>query len=171
MKNIAFIIFGIACQKTPAESAVEASKEAPVEQVASEKAEDGFQDYGEAFKVEDILTAKALLADPASFVGQTVRVEGKVSDVCQKAGCWLVLSDAEQHMRVTTKDHAFFVDKQGTGSKCEIEGEVIAKEIEQDRVEHFAGEASEGAPIPEHQATGNISYEIVASGIRFYAKK
>ena len=87
----------------------------------------------------------------------------------------MVMSDAEKHMRITAKDHAFYIDeesrKNGAGLNCEVEGEVIAREIVASRVEHFESESSKDAPIPEKQATDNISYEIVAQVIRFYDAK
>jgi hypothetical protein len=35
-----------------------------------------------------------LLAKPARFVGRSVQVKGKITDVCQKMGCWIMLLDA-----------------------------------------------------------------------------
>ena len=51
-------------------------------------------------------------------------------------------------MRVTTKDHGFFVDKQGAGRKCEVEGVVVSRQKDAERTAHFESEAGEGAPIP-----------------------
>ena len=179
------ILFHFACTKAPSETSAN-SEPVPAEQPAPEQniqetkeTEDkGYKEFsldGSTFTSEEIVTASTLLASPADYVGKTLRVSGKVSDVCQKMGCWMVMSDAEKHMRITAKDHAFYIDeesrKSGAGLNCEVEGEVIAREIEASRVEHFESESSEDAPIPEKQATDNISYEIVAQVIRFYDAK
>lgn len=70
-------------------------------------------------------------------------------------------------MRITTKDHKFFVAKDGAGSKCHIEGEVISRELDPERTAHFESESSKDAPIPEKEAKDNKTYEIVATSIRF----
>ena len=175
------ILFQFACTKAPSETSASSeapTTEQPVEQNAQETEDKGYKEFsldGSTFTSEEIVTASTLLATPADYVGKTLRVSGKVSDVCQKMGCWMVMSDAEKHMRITTKDHAFFIDedarKNSAGLNCEVEGEVIAREIEASRVEHFESESSEDAPIPEKQATDNVSYEIVAQVIRFYDAK
>ena len=125
------------------------------------------QDFGAPFAIEEVTKAKAVFDNPDGFVGKKVRVEGSVSDVCQKMGCWMVISEGEKSMRITTKDHKFFVAKDGAGSKCHIEGEVIARELDPERTAHFESESSKDAPIPEKEAKDNKTYEIVATSIRF----
>jgi hypothetical protein len=127
-----------------------------------------YTDYGSPLSSEKVHPASTVLGSEANFVGQTIRVEGTAADVCQKAGCWIVLSDGEKTLRVTTKAHSFFVDKQGAGKKCEVEGVVISREKDPERTAHFESEAGENAPIPENEVEGNIYYEIEASGIRLY---
>ena len=61
--------------------------------------------FGLEFTLTESVPAGDILENPDSYVGQTVRITGKVSDVCQKMGCWMVITDAEKHMRITTKDH------------------------------------------------------------------
>jgi hypothetical protein len=127
-----------------------------------------YTDYGTPLAHETITKASAFLQSPQDYVGKTVRVSGKAADVCQKAGCWIVLSDGEKTMRVTSKDHGFFVDKQGSGRDCEVEGVVISRQKDAERTAHFESESGEGAPIPENDASGDTYYEIDATGIRFY---
>ena len=129
------------------------------------------QNYGSPFTIDKAMPAADLLNDPEKFVGQNVRIEGKVSDVCQKMGCWMVISEADKHMRITTKDHKFFVAKDGAGNHCHIEGKVISRELDPERTAHFESETSKDAPMPEKQAKDNKTYEIVASSIQFLGKK
>src|SRR5262245_58901135 len=55
----------------------------------------------------------ALISDPAPYNGQIIETTGKVSQVCQAAGCWMELSDAGSGERVRTPmaGHAFFLPK------------------------------------------------------------
>ena len=140
-----------------------ATKSETPQKVESQK----LQDFGAPFEIKEVIAAKEVLTEPKSFVGKKVRVEGTVQDVCQKMGCWMVISEGSSSMRITTKDHKFFVAKDGAGSKCHIEGEVIARTKDPERTAHFESESSDGAPIPEKEAEGDTVYEIVASSIRF----
>lgn len=128
---------------------------------------DGWQTYG-TVKTGDqtIVKAADLLADPAKFVDQQVRIEGRVADVCQKKGCWMVIADGDKSMRVLMKDHAFSVDKQGAGSTCQVDGVVVAEKKDPETVAHFEGEATEGTVIPEKQVEGDVVYQLVAEGVR-----
>ena len=125
------------------------------------------QDFGEPFKIKDVTPAKTFFSAPDSYVGKQIRLEGKVKDVCQKMGCWMVVSDGESSIRVTTKAHKILVAKDGAGSKCHIEGEVISRTKDPERTAHFESESTKGAPIPEKEAKGDTVYEIVATSVRF----
>ena len=157
----------LACEEATTETPTE---QPPVAQTAKEpqKSEpvDSFEQYGAEFTIADSIPATELLASPEKYVGKKVRVAAKVTDVCQKMGCWMVISEEDKHMRVTTKDHKFFVAKDGAGSMCDIEGEVVLKEADKERSEHFASEQSKGAPVPEGEKTNSATYEIVAEAIR-----
>ena len=124
------------------------------------------QHFGEAFTLDEILPASALLPDPSPYVDQLVRVEGRVTDVCQMAGCWLVITDETHHMRIRTRDHGFAVDKEGAGSTGQVEGTVVAMPLDPETTEHFASESSEGAVLPEAEATADFTYEIVANAVQ-----
>ena len=126
---------------------------------------DGWSHYGTAFAIADARPATDVLGNPAQLVGQTVLLEGKVTDVCQRAGCWMVITDDEHTMRVLMQDHSFAVDKAGTGAHCRVEGRIIAKEIDPAEVAHFASESGDVENMPEKAATGDIVYQMVATGV------
>lgn len=141
-----------------------AAAEAPVEKAVEEMKAD-WTHYGDAFTVDKAGGATALLTDPSQFLDQTIRVTGRVTDVCQKAACWMVIAEDDKLLRVTMKDHAFAVNKRGAGGEADIEGLVIAKAIDPKEIEHFKGESEHPDQIPEARATGTITYELVASAV------
>lgn len=156
-------------QQEQVEQAPEAANhhEEPHEEPAEATAlsADEWTHYGAPFALTEVRTANEVLGNPAQFVDQTVLVEGKVTDVCQKAGCWMVITDDERTMRVLMQDHAFAVDKGGTGAHCRVEGQIIAKPVDPEEVAHFASESADAENLPEHEATDNIVYQLVASGV------
>lgn len=128
---------------------------------------DGWSSYGAAPTLASAQPAADLLADPAKYADQTVRVQGKVSSVCQMAGCWLVLADDQGHqLRVTMKEHSFGVPKDSSGRLADIEGLVVQKKVDPKLVEHYKSEGDGGA-VPEEGKTEQA--EIVATSVRLRA--
>lgn len=123
--------------------------------------------YGADVTMSEVTPVATVLDTPDQFVGKTVLVEGQVADVCQKAGCWMVVSDGKRTMRMTMKDHAFSVAKDGTGATCRVEGQVVAKAVDPKTVAHFKGESARPDVAPEAERTGAaMTYELVASGVQ-----
>ena len=122
--------------------------------------------FGSPFTQNAVLAAKDLLADPKAKVGQTVLVEGRVTDVCQKAGCWMVITSDEANgamMRVRMKDHGFSVAKDASGTTARVEGVVVEKPADPEEAAHFASEAQNPAAQPE--VAGKATYEIEAVAV------
>ena len=116
----------------------------------------------------EVVTAASVLAAPADFVGRPLSVEGRVADVCQKAGCWMVVTDGDKTMRVRMKDHAFSVAKDSTGKTCRVQGEVVALDVDPDTIAHFKGESAKPEVMPENDLPedAKVTYELVASAVR-----
>jgi hypothetical protein len=120
--------------------------------------------YGSPITLTDSIKAKALLADPAPHAGQEILVEGTVADVCQKAGCWMVIADGDKTMRVLMKEHGFSVAKDGAGSWARVQGTLQAVEVPKEEVDHLVGESARPELAPE---TKGMSYRIIATGVEF----
>jgi hypothetical protein len=95
-----------------------------------------------------------VLAKPED--GRQVRLEGTIEKVCQNKGCWLELKQQASSVHVTFENYGFFVPKDSIGKPVVLEGRVIVKEPDPDRVVHVksegAGEAA-GAKV-SIEATG-----------------
>ena len=152
---------------TSAEPVAETQEAIPAETTKEKIEVTDLEQFGGEFTIEAAIPAGDVFADPSKYVDQKIRIIGKVSDVCQKMGCWMVITDNDQHMRVTTKAHEFFVAKDGSGSICDIEGTLVKKEFSEKIAEHYKSEQSEGAPIPKAEVEGTAGYEIVAEAITF----
>ena len=125
-----------------------------------------WQAYGGDVATSEPVSAKTVLDSPDTYVDQAVLVEGEVADVCQKAGCWMVVTDGTQRtMRVRMKDHDFSVPKDCSGKTARITGTVVAKEIDPKDVAHFEGESAKPEVMPEKGKTGT-TYELIASAVQ-----
>lgn len=140
---------------------------APAAPQATPTAAGDWAAYGAAFPADGaILPVKQVLDAPASFAGKTVTVEGDIADVCQKKGCWMVVSDGARTMRVTMKEHGFGVDMASTGGKAQIHGELVAKKVDPKTVAHYASEAAKPDLVPESAAANGENFELVATAVR-----
>jgi len=74
-----------------------------------------------------------------------VVLKAKVSEVCQKKGCWMSLVDnqakTDEQLFVKFKDYAFFVPKDIAGREVLIEGVAYVEETSVDDLRHYAEDA------------------------------
>ena len=91
-----------------------------------------------------------MLAKPARFVGQSVQVRGKVTEVCQKMGCWMMLSDGKSALiRIKVKDGDLVFPKEVAGKMAVAEG------------------AFEELKLTREQATARAKHEAEENGRKF----
>ena len=81
-------------------------------------------------------------------VGRTLVVTGRVAEVCKMKGCWMVLTDDRETVRITFKDYAFFVPRDLAGQTVVAEGVLSRKTLTKDEAEHLASESGLAAPAP-----------------------
>ena len=141
-----------ACADAPAPEAAP-----PPTERASASAVGGLVPEGEA------LTTDELIAEADAYDGKTVLVEGSVREVCQMAGCWLALADAQgravrvQVPRDESESYVFTFPKDISGATVRIAGTLDVEEESVADQRHYAedGGASEAevAAITEPKRT------------------
>ncbi|MCA9566772.1 MAG: DUF4920 domain-containing protein [Myxococcales bacterium] len=129
--------------------------------------EGGWSHYGSPFTKDAAAPCGELLAHPDQAVDTTVRVQGRIENVCQKAGCWMVLADEDgNYLRVTMKDHDAGVPtdtKTGAGTMADVEGTLVAKPLDPETLAHLKSEAKGDAEAVAKQLAPK--YELVATGV------
>lgn len=129
-------------------------------------ADESWTHYGNEFTLTDTpIASSAFLKAPGQYDGKTIMVEGPIADVCQKAGCWLVLAEGDKSIRVRTKAHRFLVAKDSTGQTARIEGLVKSTKVDAQRVAHYESESVNKEIIPEKQAKSERVFELIATGV------
>ncbi len=98
---------------------------------------------------------------------QNVALKGKVTDVCDKKGCWLTLETEDNtQLFVKMKDYGFFVPTALKGKTVVLEGSAEKKVTSVDEQKHYAQDAKK--PQSEIDAITKPKEEIrfVANGIK-----
>ena len=82
------------------------------------------EDFGAGLTLEQTTPLAEIVRDPARFAGKTLLIHGRITEVCQKRGCWAVIREDDEQVRVRFKDYGFFLPKDCAGAKAYAQGSV-----------------------------------------------
>lgn len=97
-----------------------------------------------------------VIATPAAFVGQTVRVEGVVTAVCEHMGCWMTLAsagaaDGGATLRLKVDDGVIVFPVSAKGRTAVAQGVVRAVEAGDHHAAEHAGEHAAASAARRYQ--------------------
>jgi hypothetical protein len=125
--------------------------------------------YGKPLSDAPVVRISELLASPDDWVGKTVKVEGIITDVCSKRGCWMMIaSDQEfQSLRFKVEDGVIVFPIEAKGRKAVAEGTFkrieLTKEQAVAQAKHHAEE--HGLPFDPDSVTGpSVTYQLDGLG-------
>ena len=106
--------------------------------------------------VKKVSLAKAI-KNPAKYAGQNVLVEGVIVRSCKMEGCWMELaSDAKSKpIRISMKNHGFFIPLNSAGFKAKAEGVFSIKTLSKEQVDHLIKD--DGAKFDKRNADGSVT--------------
>ncbi len=94
-------------------------------------------EYGDGVTIDKAVAVETLLASPDDYVGKTIRVDGVITGVCKKRGCWMQVTDPDtgNGVRIKVDDGVIVFPYEAMGKKASAEGvfEAIALTPEQVR--------------------------------------
>jgi len=92
---------------------------------------------GEDLTITDKTKVSDVLANPENYLGKTVLIEGKITDVCTKRGCWLKVSSDKKKQKIVVKvqDGEMVFPLEARGKTAKIEG-VLYKAEEEEQHQH-----------------------------------
>jgi len=125
--------------------------------------------YGKPLSDAAAVKLSELMAKPDAYVGKVVKVEGLVTEVCPKRGCWInVAGDKEfQTIRVKVEDGVIVFPLTDKGKKVVAEGTFRKMELTKEQaVERAKHEAEEkGTKFDPASITGPLTvYQIQGTG-------
>jgi hypothetical protein len=123
---------------------------------------------GKPLALKDTVAIDQLLAKPADYVGKTVQVKGKITEVCQAMGCWMNLtSDSGKMVRIKVNDGEIEFPKNSAGKIAIAEGTFSKSELTKDQAiataKHEAEEMGKKFD-PSTIKSGKTVYQIKGSG-------
>ena len=121
-------------------------------------------------KAKAVSLAK-VLKKPADYVGKSVRVEGVIVRSCKMEGCWMELAPTAKakSVRVTFKNHAFFIPLDSAGMRAKAEGIFTIKTLSKKEVDHLVNE--DGAKFENINKDGTVTeVSFEATGVELTKK-
>jgi hypothetical protein len=115
--------------------------------------------YGQSFAEGPVVPVSEAIAHFDAHAGEAGRFSGRIAEVCQAKGCWMMLEDDGQAARVMFGDHAFQLPRGASGTAI-VHGVLERKELTPEQVEHLSGDSGKGI------AAQPVEYRIVADGVR-----
>jgi Domain of unknown function (DUF4920) len=92
-------------------------------------------------------------------------IQGVVTDVCSKKGCWMIIKSGNMTARVTFKDYAFFVPTSLKGRTVSVEGVLTVEELTEDEARHYAEDAGSSKEEVAAITGSQKEYSIEASSV------
>ncbi len=131
--------------------------------------------YGDDFNADPTaetlrVNIARLLENPQSYEGKIIRTDGNVAEVCQTMGCWAIISDGINEIRLVTQ-HKFFLPKDCAQSSVTVEGIFKVKEITEEQAKHYNDEAKNPKVKTEDIKGPQKVFMIEASGVLVAEKK
>jgi len=124
---------------------------------------------GKPLSLESGMSVGALMSSPSDYLGKTVQVKGKVTEVCERMGCWMNLVDANTGKRIRIKvvDGEIVFPRSSVGKLALAEGKLTKLELTREQAVAFARHEAEeqGRKFnPASIKSGTAFYQIEGSG-------
>lgn len=118
----------------------------------------GESTFGKGVTLKESTKISDLYASPDKYAGKDVRVEGTITDVCSKRGCWMqIASDKEfQTLRFKVEDGVIVIPVEAKGKKAIAQGKLTKSELTAEQALAQAKEQAQetGKPFDPKSVTG-----------------
>lgn len=109
-----------------------------------------------------------LVAKPESYVGKSFQVKGKITQVCQVMGCWIMLTDEKgSAIRIQMEEGKVAFPKDAAGRSVVAEGKLAKYELSKgDAIAEAKHEAADAGRTfhPESVKGPMVIYQIEGTG-------
>lgn len=97
--------------------------------------------YGAPMPKSEALAIADVARTPDAHTAAPQAFKGRITEVCQNKGCWMVLEDGGAYARVFMSGHSFSVPKD-VRNQAIVYGTLSVKQLDAKEIEHLAGEGS-----------------------------
>jgi hypothetical protein len=93
--------------------------------------------YGDGVTLDEAVAIDVLLENPNDYVGRKIRVDGVITAVCKKRGCWMQVTNPESGdgVRIKVEDGVIVFPYESMGREAQAEGIFEAIKLTPEQVE------------------------------------
>jgi hypothetical protein len=93
--------------------------------------------YGDGVTLDEAVAIDVLLENPNDYVGRKVRVDGVITAVCKKRGCWMQITDPDSGsgVRIKVEDGVIVFPYTSMGREAQAEGIFEAIKLTPEQIE------------------------------------
>jgi len=125
------------------------------------------RDFGAGVTLARTTSLTAIVAAPERYADAPVLLQGRLTDLCMKKGCWTVLTDGDAFVRVRFQDYGFFLPPDALGAPALVQGVTELRTLSEREARHIAAEARDGDPDAIEGPQRELGF--VATGVRVLA--
>ena len=122
------------------------------------------REFGAGIQLSETTPLEAVMSEPSRYSEKPILLEGRITDLCMKKGCWTVITDGERALRVRFQDYGFFLPQGELGAKALVEGVAEERTLSKRQARHLASESRDGKPEEIDGPQKVIGF--VATGVR-----
>jgi hypothetical protein len=141
------IFLFIAAASLLAACSQEPQKSTSTDATTVETSAGSYDAYGEVITADSTIAATSLVSEMGNAPTYDAKIVGKVSEVCQKKGCWMTVDIGNgETMRVTFKDYGFFVPTDNAkmvGKEVIFQGTAKFETVSVEDQKHYAEDAGD----------------------------
>ena len=98
--------------------------------------------YGDSVKNDQVIELANLPKEMVDENKKDIKIKGKVKEVCQSKGCWMLMDlGAGKDIRVTFKDYKIFMPKDLAGKEVVLDGFAYTDTTSIETLKHYAKDA------------------------------
>jgi len=101
-----------------------------------------------------------LMQAPDEWLGESVAVAGRVTDVCTNRGCWAVLEGDGRMVRIIARDHGFAIPESARGAATAY-GVLERRELSDEAARHMVEDDGADPSL----LADPVEYRLVAEGV------
>jgi len=161
-KTLAVVVLGISCSTLWVQCKPQptSSKAAVVQ----------YDVYGDSIQADKAISMDQLYGQMKKLTPTdtlSVKVEGNITAVCQKKGCWMrmPLSKDGSELFVRFKDYGFFMPMNAAGQKAIIEGKAFVDVQTVEALKHYAKDAGKSQASIDSITAPQTTYSFMAHGV------
>jgi hypothetical protein len=141
----------------------------PKKEVSNEESTVSYAKFGDSISSENAMNNTEMMEKFATLKeGDTLSVKFKssINEVCQKKGCWMTLTLADdKEVFVKFKDYGFFVPKNAQEKEVIVNGKAFVSIESVDVLKHYAKDAGKSQAAIDSITEPKVTYSFMADGI------